>query len=202
MFEVLGLVDRLNVFSTTGWSVLGPSPNGLLSVISLVVAGCWKPPDRPTGTASTSSTGANAPGTERRRRCRRTSTTPTMQPPPGIGPMPNVPWPQHIASPRGRRPGRRRARPTPRRGPHRQWRLRGAQPLHPPRPRHGSSPQRRWPHDIHTSGRPPHRTARANFKPHLAHGAKLTYSLIQRDRRESVNCENSRGTSAGRDGGC
>jgi hypothetical protein len=37
-FGVLGLVDRLDMFSTTGRPVLGLSSNGLLSVISLVVA--------------------------------------------------------------------------------------------------------------------------------------------------------------------
>jgi hypothetical protein len=37
-FGVLGLVNRLDMFSTTGQSVLGLSSNGLLSVISLVVA--------------------------------------------------------------------------------------------------------------------------------------------------------------------
>jgi hypothetical protein len=37
-FGVLGLVNRLDPFSTTGQPVLGLSSNGLLSVISLVVA--------------------------------------------------------------------------------------------------------------------------------------------------------------------
>jgi hypothetical protein len=38
VFGVLGLVDRLEPFSTTGQPVLGLSSNGLLSMISLVVA--------------------------------------------------------------------------------------------------------------------------------------------------------------------
>jgi len=38
VFGVLGLVNRLDPFSTTGQPVLGLSSNGLLSVISLVVA--------------------------------------------------------------------------------------------------------------------------------------------------------------------
>lgn len=37
-FGVLGLVNRLDPFSTTGQPVLGLSSNGLLSVVSLVVA--------------------------------------------------------------------------------------------------------------------------------------------------------------------
>jgi hypothetical protein len=37
-FGVLGLVNRLDMFSTTGQNVLGLSSNGLLSLISLVVA--------------------------------------------------------------------------------------------------------------------------------------------------------------------
>ena len=38
MFGVLGLVNRLDFFSTTGRDVLGLSSNGLLSLISIVVA--------------------------------------------------------------------------------------------------------------------------------------------------------------------
>lgn len=38
VFGVLGLVDRLDPFSTSGSPILGLSSNGLLSVISLVVA--------------------------------------------------------------------------------------------------------------------------------------------------------------------
>lgn len=38
-FGVLGLLNRLEMFSTTGRSVLGLSSNGLLSVISIVVGG-------------------------------------------------------------------------------------------------------------------------------------------------------------------
>jgi hypothetical protein len=37
-FGVLGLIDRLDMFSTTGRPVLGLSSNGLLSTVSLVVA--------------------------------------------------------------------------------------------------------------------------------------------------------------------
>jgi hypothetical protein len=37
-FGVLGLVNRLDPFSTSGQEILGLSSNGLLSVISLVVA--------------------------------------------------------------------------------------------------------------------------------------------------------------------
>lgn len=39
VFGILGLVDRLDMFSTSGQPVLGLSSNGLLSVISLVVGG-------------------------------------------------------------------------------------------------------------------------------------------------------------------
>ena len=39
VFAILGLVNRLDMFSTRGVSVLGLSSNGLLSVISLVVGG-------------------------------------------------------------------------------------------------------------------------------------------------------------------
>ena len=38
MFGVLGFVNRLDMFSTTGAPVLGLSSNGLLSTISVVVA--------------------------------------------------------------------------------------------------------------------------------------------------------------------
>ena len=39
MFGILGLVNRLELFSTSGSRVLGLSSNGLLSLISLVVGG-------------------------------------------------------------------------------------------------------------------------------------------------------------------
>lgn len=39
VFGVLGLVNRLDPFSTTGEPVLGLSSNGLLSIVSLVVGG-------------------------------------------------------------------------------------------------------------------------------------------------------------------
>src|SRR6478672_10072406 len=39
VFGVLGLVNRLDMFSTTGRQVFGLSTNGALSIISVVVAG-------------------------------------------------------------------------------------------------------------------------------------------------------------------
>src|SRR5690349_13033924 len=132
MFEVLGLVDRLNVFSTTGLSVLGPSPNGPLSVISLVVAGCWKSPGRPTGTASTISTGANAP----RNRAPAPMRTHFDNPADAAAARDwahaeRAVTPAHRLTPRSSPGSTPCAAPTPRRGTVASGGC-GSQPLHPP----------------------------------------------------------------------